>query len=434
MQGSNWLRYRALFTGAVVAIWLLLCGSGRAAEPQSMKASAPESQSARLLEDVPDARIEAGLLTIAPGAIYWQRFGHNAVVLRDRADPARLIAVNYGIFDFGERNFLLNFLLGRMHYFAIAGDPRAELDDYAASGRGIGVQWLALTPRQVALLRARLQRDTSPARARYRYDYYTRNCSTRVRDALDVAFGGALERSATSRSRGWTYRQHSLRLARPDLPLALGIHLGLGGYTDRPLTLWQEAFVPQRLADAVADLRIDGQPAVARTELLSQHRIGLPHAQPPAWRWVFALTGGALAAALWALHRASQRVAQNIFGWLRGALLALCGLVGVGLLALWFGTDHIAAHRNLNILVLSPLCLPWLVASRSRRAALRRFGQLAVAGVLLSLAIALWFAFTDALQQDFADWLLLFAPALLVLARAERVEHKSPPAAPPAPA
>lgn len=417
MLRSDRRRIAPLLRLACVALWLALCSLASAAEPQS---AVVPMQGPGLLADVPDERIEAGLLTIAPGDIYWQRFGHNAIFLRDRLEPGRVVAVNYGIFDFGEKNFLLNFLRGRMHYFAVAGDPRAEIEDYAASGRGIDMQWLALTPAQVGRLRTRLESDTSPANARYRYDYFTRNCSTRVRDALDAAFGGALERSARVRSRGWTYRQHSLRLARPDLPLALGIHLGLSGYTDEPLTLWQEAFVPQRLADAVAELQIDTVPVVATTQVLARHRIGLPASQPPQWRWAFASAGLALAALLWALQRAATRVATSIFAWLRRAVLALAGAVGCGLLALWIGTDHVAAHRNLNILVMSPLCLGWLLGSRSRHGALRRIGQWSIAGVLLSLAIALWFAFTGALRQDFADWLLLIAPALLVLARAER--------------
>ncbi len=403
---------------------LLLCACLQAAEPQP--GPEPALGVPRLLDEVPDTRIEAGLLTIAPGAIYWQRFGHNAIVLRDRDDPGRLTAVNYGIFDFGERNFLLNFLRGRMHYYAVAGNPGAEIRDYAASGRGMQIQWLGLTPEQVGLLRARLRDDTSAANARYRYDYFTRNCSTRVRDALDVALGGALERSATARSRGWTYRQHSLRLARPDLPLALGIHLGLAGYTDRPLTLWQEAFVPQRLADAMADLGMDGRPVVSNTQVIARDRNAAPPPNPPAWRWAFALWGAGLAGMLWALRRSHSRAGQRAFAILRGALLAFCGLVGFGLLGLWIATDHAAAHRNLNILVASPFCLPWLLAGRRRSAATRAIGRFAVAGVLASLALALWFAFTDALRQDFADWLLLFAPPLLVIARLERQGRHSP--------
>ena len=130
--------------------------------------------------------------------------------------------------------------------------------------------------------------------------------------------------------------------------------------------------------------------------------------------------GLALAALLWLLGRLRAPFAHRVFNALRAVLLALCGFVGCGLLALWFGTDHIAAHRNLNILVMSPLCLPWLIAARSRHPRLQKLGQFAIGAVLFSLAVALWFAFTEAAQQDFADWLLLIAPALLVLARAER--------------
>ena len=43
--------------------------------------------------------LEVSLLTIGPGPIFWERFGHNAIVIRDH-EAGIEVAFNYGIFDF----------------------------------------------------------------------------------------------------------------------------------------------------------------------------------------------------------------------------------------------------------------------------------------------------------------------------------------------
>ena len=71
--------------------------------------------------DIPDASSlpEAWLVTYDPGDIYWQRFGHNAIWLRD---PERGLdhAFNFGFFDFGQEDFLQRFVAGRRLYSSAA--------------------------------------------------------------------------------------------------------------------------------------------------------------------------------------------------------------------------------------------------------------------------------------------------------------------------
>ena len=66
------------------------------------------------------------------------------------------------------------------------------------------------------------------------------------------------------RSHGNTYRSESVRLAWPAKWMAFGFHLGLAGYGDRPLSRWEEAFIPMRLRDSLREAkRADGRPLVA---------------------------------------------------------------------------------------------------------------------------------------------------------------------------
>jgi len=50
----------------------------------------------------------------------------------------------------------------------------------------------------------------------YPYDYLVNNCSTKVRDALNRALGGALERQLARRSAPHTYRFDAVRLISLD--------------------------------------------------------------------------------------------------------------------------------------------------------------------------------------------------------------------------
>src|SRR5690606_41217848 len=98
----------------------------------------------------------------------------------------------------------------------------------------------------------------------------------RSRDALDEALGGALRTRLWGRSRGNTCRSEAVRLARPAAWMWLGFDLGLGPYADRPLSRWEEAFVPMRLADSLREARrADGRPLV-RSEPAT-----LPHLAAP---------------------------------------------------------------------------------------------------------------------------------------------------------
>src|SRR5689334_2966727 len=63
----------------------------------------------------PGESLDIALVTVGPGQIYWERFGHNAILVRDRATGDETL-YNYGIFDFTEKNFFLHFIQGKMRY------------------------------------------------------------------------------------------------------------------------------------------------------------------------------------------------------------------------------------------------------------------------------------------------------------------------------
>ncbi len=119
---------------------------------------------------------------------------------------------NFGFFDFAQENFILRFLRGRMLYFSAAQPAREEFAAYIDENRSIRAQRLALSPEQTAATHGFLLQEVRPENRDYRYDYYRNNCSTRVRDALDQAFGGRLSADFGRLPAAQTWRDHTRRL------------------------------------------------------------------------------------------------------------------------------------------------------------------------------------------------------------------------------
>lgn len=293
-----------------------------------------------------------GVVTMQPGEIFFERFGHDALVVVD-PESGQATSYNFGYFDPGEQDFIGRFVRGEMMYYLVALPLEEDLSQYQQTGRGASIQWLDLDPDQARALAASLAERARPENARYRYDYYTANCATMVRDAIDQALGGGLHSQLSGRSRGNTYRSESVRLASPSPWMWLGFDIGLGPFADRALSRWEEAFVPMRLADALRQARnSQGRPLVQAEQELLAHRSAPEPAEFQRHWWPWLLCGLLLAAGVAAL-----RTRRRLLGGLALPLWLLCGIAGALLTYLWGFSAHQAAWANRNLLQLSPLCL-----------------------------------------------------------------------------
>ena len=359
-----------------------------------------------------------GLMTMQPGTIFFERFGHDALVVDDPSHD-EAISYNFGFFDTAEPGFVGRFVRGDMRYMLVALPLQQDLQYYRQVGRGVSMQWLNLSDTQATHLADALAYNALPEHARYRYDYFTDNCATRVRDAIDGALGGALKKQIEGRSHGNTYRSESVRLASPATWMWLGFDVGLGPAADQPLSVWQESFVPMRLADALREVNgSNGKPLVLSEQRLLPQRLPPEPVEfdPPWWPWL--LAGLALAGiAIWAARRAPRTVAGfAIPFWL------LCTLLGALLLFLWCCTAHRFAWANHNLLLFNPLCLlllpgAWRVA-RGRKAG-PWFGRW-LALVAACVVVALFLLWLPAIPQSNARWIALLLPIHIGLWQALR--------------
>ncbi|WP_232823657.1 DUF4105 domain-containing protein [Dyella sp. C9] len=368
--------------------------------------------------DAPGANLEVSLITYGPGDTYWERFGHDAIELRDSVS-GEAVTFNYGVFDFDEKGFLLHFAAGRMHYLMDAEPSDTDQQYYVQVGRSVTRQRLAFTPAQAADLRDFLLWNLRPENVRYDYDYYANNCATKVRDALDKALGGILGQQLKSRPASMTYRQQTARLMSQQAWLMLILDLGLGPYADQPLSAWQESFLPMVLQREISHVTVtaaDGSahPLVVSEQLVSPNRLDAPPEQAPDLRLPLGLAGLVFAGIL----VATRRFVRTVYALLGSLYLVLAGLVGIALLVLWTLTTHHSAWANANLLLFNPLAfllLPALWRSRRGAPASRKIDVLIVLQLAAALIAILLHLLPGVVQQN-QPWLLFALPSWVALA------------------
>lgn len=322
-----------------------------------IQAVSPATQASR----EPGSNLTVYLLTMGPGDQVWERFGHNAIWIHDDLASSDIV-YHWGLFDFADANFIPNFIKGRMRYSMGAFDMQQTVDAYRQANRTVWAQELELTPAERLKLADFVAWNVLPENRHYDYDYYGDNCSTRVRDALDTALGGVISNASRGVETGTTYRFHTARLTQDDLPVYTGTMIGLGQPVDRPISAWEEMFLPVRMMEHLKGMRVtrpQGALPLVRSEQVLVHATRAPEPETVESRVVTFL---AVAGALLVIGAALLFLRTPGRGG--GGALALAtlwsivaGTAGSLIVFLWGFTDHVYSYRNENLFQLNPLSL-----------------------------------------------------------------------------
>ena len=382
-------RPRRAWSGRTVLFTALLAFPGTANGQEPADPTPPAPFRAR-----PDGGVSVSVITVGPGEKTWERFGHNALWIRDASRGIDL-AYNWGVFDFEQAGFVRRLLKGRMLYSMQPFPGSSSVAAYIRDGRSVWIQELNLTSEQVQRLEKFLAWNSRPGNRHYRYDYFRDNCSTRLRDALNRALGGELRRDLAPIQTAATYRSHSQRLSSADFPVSAGLLLALGNPADRPLSAWEESFIPMRLQSWLRTISITGPegkmvPLIAAERQVygseSTARTAMSRSMLGMFLALGVLIGGGMFG-LAMLHRRFEAVGAAVV--LLSSLWGLmAGVAGSLLLALWSLTDHWATYLNENILQVNPLTLGLVMfapAALTRSGAVMRGARLAAFLAALSL-------------------------------------------------
>lgn len=301
-------------------------------------------------------KAQVSLLTISPGDELYSTFGHSAIRI---SDPTQMIDVNYnyGTFDFYAPGFYVKFLRGYLNYIISSHNSYVEMEYWNRTNRLITEQVLNLSQAQKQKVFDYLENNLKPENRTYRYKFFTDNCSTRLRDVLQVACGDSLvfDRQLNADS---TYREWIDKYAHENGQewADFGMDLAIGTGSDRK-TGWADAmFIPDNLMKALDAAHIRTGNGMEKL-VLQKHDLNQIHPKEkkgfltPSLFFLFLmfLTVG------YTRYQYSRQ-SQSLF--LDKFLFTIVGMAGWVLLLLWVATDHGVTRNNLSLLWASPLVFP----------------------------------------------------------------------------
>ncbi len=304
---------------------------------------------------------EISLITCGPfqGEVY-SAFGHSAFRV---SDPALSIDAiyNYGVFDYDQPNFYLNFALGKNRYMLGLQDYNRFRDVYIYYNRFIHEQHLNLNTAQKQKLFTFLEWNARPENQYYYYDYFYDNCATKIRDVVVKTFGDSIHFNADHITTDYTIRELTDIYLKQQPWGDLGIDIGLGLPMDKKAAPLEYMFLPDYVESGFdnATIKQNGLdvPLVKEKIITYKSREEGPPKGPPHPIYVFgALAFLALALSIWDFKRKKLSV------WFDVLLFTAAGLTGLLLCFLWFFTDHRAAAKNFNLLWALPTHLIAVIA------------------------------------------------------------------------
>lgn len=348
----------------------------------------------------PPAAPRIELYTMGQGDDLFERFGHAALcVVHDRA-PSRSRCYNYGTTDFGSPPEELgwDFLRGRARFWVSIWPLERMLASYEADDRTIWRQRLALSPEQVQRVVDRLAHDAREQNRYYLYHHFYDNCSTRLRDVLVDATGGALL-SRAERPFDRTFRALG-REGLAEAPAALVVgDLLVGRDADRTPSVREAMFLPDVLRREV-ERELGAAPELVYARQGREFSRTPPKNAP--WQLGLALVVALPAATSRLLGRA-----ERVLLAASGILLGLLGCI-VWTVAAVSAVPELRANEALAVFWPTDLALGFVPLAWRRRYAKLRLAVLLATSALsaaqvLRQPLVLWVV-VAALPMFFALW------------------------------
>ena len=350
------------------------------------------------------------LLTCSPGQEIWSLYGHTAIRIQDPVQSQDLV-INYGMFNFRQKNFILNFIFGLTDYEMGIVPFQTFMIEYARQGRGVIQQQLHLSAQEKASIIQAVAENYQPANRKYRYNYFYDNCTTRARDMLVTHLDGKTE-YVVDPTETPSYREMIHEWNEKHRWARFGNDLLLGVKADFKTDYVAQQFLPERLREDFAKATVvqsNGRknPLVdAETEILTPNSLNAKEATfvwdsvSPSILFLTLLVVIALVS-LWELKRAKTLWILDL------VLLTLDGLAGLILLAMIF-SQHPTVSLNFQILLLNPLSVIFVysVINKEVKGKYHRYWTCFALCILLFMIGGIF--------QDYAEGMYFLALTLLI--------------------
>jgi hypothetical protein len=316
-------------------------------------------------QDAAPERFTLKIAVMGPGDELYFWWGHIALVIEDNnTGTARFY--DYGLFSFKNAHFYTNFAMGRLLYSCGASPAQRNYDAYIQNNRDITLYTLNVSPAQIETVRNFAEYNILPEHRDYYYHHFKDNCATRIRDIIDLAVDGQFKAAFGDAPGRFTLRQHVRRHTWFSPFADWALNYLMGQVIDRPITIWEEMFLPAEIGRRISDFTYVDEAGTTRQLVSSVVSLNQAKNRPavlaaPRKQWVYELIVGLLIAGALAYADHARRTRPKrwnvVFFVGQGALGLFFGVMGVILFFMTFFTNHDYTFENCNALYTHPLLL-----------------------------------------------------------------------------
>jgi len=370
------------------------------------------------------------IAVMGPGNELYFWWGHIALMIED-TDKGYSYFYDYGVFSFDNEDFFKNFALGLMLYRCGVSSSERNFEIYKHYNRDITLYTLDLPYESKVKVRDFVSNNVLPENRNYYYHHFRDNCSTRIRDIIDLAVDGQFkEQFGDGRSR-FTYRDHVRRHTYFSPAVDWILNFWMGQVIDVPLKEWDDMFLPSEVAARIKDFLYIDENGGKRELVTSVEHVHIAGVRPPVLekprvQWIRELTFSLALSCLFGFFFYLQYRNKKAGRVLAGISMSLCGLVfGIAASILYFlnlFTNHDYTYENANMIFCTPLLLVAVPAGicyalskkpkreKANGELLRLIWLICAAGIIITIIIKILPAFY---QQNLTDQMLMLPIALV---------------------
>ena len=330
--------------------------------------------------------LRISLLTCSPGEELYSTFGHTAVRVTDRSTGMDLV-YNYGTFEFSP-DFYAKFIQGKLRYYLSVEPFQDFLYAYQWESRSVVEQVLQLDCENRMALYNALRNNAQEENKYYLYDFLFDNCTTRPKALMQQTINDSIHWKNILPAETPTFRNliHTYLDTGGQYWSKLGIDLLLGAKLDRKVTNHQAMFLPDYLLKGLDSATLNGQPFVTPPQPVLQ----MPSPLNKGSLFRPGVVFGILLLIIIALYVIKKEWAKKTLRAIDFTLFLLAGIVGLVLIYMWTGTDHVVTQNNYNLLWALPTHLVAAFMLGKNKKGLRLYFK---AALLLHLLLLLLWAF-----------------------------------------
>ena len=339
------------------------------------------------------------IITIGPyqNELY-SAFGHSGVRYQN-FEQGLDIFYNYGIFDFNQPNFYSNYVKGKLTYMVGKNQYSFSERYYSTQKRYIKEQFLNLSSEEKFFLLDYLENNVKKENRFYPYNYIFNNCSTKIRDVLELAVGEKLKFNDAPVN--LSYRVLIDRYLDNYGWADIGIDICLGTKIDDKSSNYNAMFLPEYLFSSLENATVGDKKLVFETRINNLDRDQIISRGIISPKIVFSIF------LIISLYFSFKQIKyNNKFIYFDSLLFFLSGMVGILILFLWFFTDHISTN-NLNILWAFPfnILAPFFIIKRTDSRFLNNY--MILSSFMTFLILLMWLFYPEYFNNNIMIFVLV---------------------------